>query len=49
MRHTNATLLFSQGVNPKVVSVQLGHQQKNDIRYVYSHLLPSMQKKQLKS
>ncbi|WP_338042377.1 site-specific integrase [Paenibacillus alba] len=44
MRHTHATLLLLQGVNPKIVSERLGH---TDVRITidtYSHLLPSMQK-----
>lgn len=42
-RHTHATLLLEQGVNPKIVSKRLGHA---DVRITldrYSHLLPSMQ------
>lgn len=44
MRHTHATLLFLQGVNPKVVSERLGHSSVKITLDVYSHLLPSMQK-----
>lgn len=43
IRHTHATLLLMQGVNPKIVAERLGHV---DIRLTldtYSHLLPSMQ------
>ncbi|GLX68322.1 tyrosine-type recombinase/integrase [Paenibacillus glycanilyticus] len=43
IRHTHATLLLMQGVNPKIVAERLGH---SDIRMTldtYSHLLPSMQ------
>ncbi|MGB9813484.1 MAG: tyrosine-type recombinase/integrase [Thermovenabulum sp.] len=44
LRHTHATLLLQEGVNPKIVSERLGH---TDIRITlntYSHVLPSMQK-----
>lgn len=44
MRHTHATLLLLQGVNPKVVSERLGHSSVKITLDVYSHLLPSMQK-----
>lgn len=44
LRHTHATLLLQEGVNPKIVSERLGH---TDIRITlntYSHVLPSIQK-----
>lgn len=43
IRHTHATLLLMQGVNPKIVAERFGHV---DIRLTldtYSHLLPNMQ------
>ena len=44
MRHTHATLLLLQGVNPKIVSERLGHADTRITLDTYSHLLPSMQK-----
>ncbi|UOQ43777.1 tyrosine-type recombinase/integrase [Halobacillus salinarum] len=44
LRHTHATILLLQNVNPKVVSERLGH---SDVRLTldtYSHLLPNMQR-----
>jgi integrase len=44
MRHTHATLLLLQGVNPKIVSERLGHADVRITLDTYSYLLPSMQK-----
>jgi len=44
MRHTHATLLLLQGVNPKIVSERLGHADVRITLDTYSHLLPNMQK-----
>lgn len=44
MRHTSATLLLKQGVNPKVVSERLGHANIAITLDTYSHVLPSMQR-----
>ncbi len=44
MRHTHATLLLLQGVNPKIVSERLGHADVRITLDTYSHLMPSMQK-----
>lgn len=44
LRHTHATLLLKQGVNPKIVSERLGHTDTRMTLDTYSHLLPSMQK-----
>jgi integrase len=43
LRHTAATLLLGQGVNPKVVSEVLGHAQVAITLEIYSHVLPDMQ------
>jgi len=43
LRHTAATLLLRQGVNPKVVSEMLGHTTVAMTLDVYSHVLPDMQ------
>jgi integrase len=43
LRHTSATLLLAAGVNVKVVSERLGHEDiKTTLRH-YAHVLPSMQ------
>lgn len=44
LRHTHATLLLKQGVNPKIVAERLGHADIRITLDTYSHLLPSMQK-----
>ncbi|MCY6485341.1 site-specific integrase [Clostridium aestuarii] len=44
LRHTHATLLLKQGINPKVVSERLGHSQVSLTLDTYSHVLPDMQK-----
>jgi integrase len=43
LRHTCATLLLSQNVNPKVVSEMLGHATIAITLDTYSHVLPNMQ------
>lgn len=43
LRHTHATLLLKQGVNPKVVQERLGHSTVTMTLDTYSHLLPDMQ------
>lgn len=44
LRHTHATLLLLQGVNPKIVSERLGHSKVDITLDTYSHVLPEMQK-----
>ncbi len=44
LRHTHATMLLQQGVNPKIVSERLGHSQVSITLDTYSHVLPNMQK-----
>ncbi|WP_127532782.1 site-specific integrase [Paenibacillus kobensis] len=44
LRHTHATLLLAQGVNPKIVSERLGHSNVKITLDTYSHVLPNMQK-----
>jgi integrase len=44
LRHTMATLLLSEGVNPKIVSERLGHASIVLTLDTYSHVLPDMQK-----
>ncbi len=43
LRHTHATLLLKQGVNPKIVAERLGHSNIKITLETYSHVLPSMQ------
>lgn len=43
LRHTAATLLLLEGVNPKVVSEMLGHSSVTITLDRYSHVLPTMQ------
>jgi integrase len=43
LRHTHASLLFQQGIHPKVVSERLGHANIQITLDTYSHLLPGMQ------
>jgi integrase len=42
-RHTHATVLMGEGVNPKVVSERLGHTNVGITLDTYSHVLPTMQ------
>jgi len=42
LRHTHATLLLLQGVNPKVVQERLGHSTISMTLDTYSHVLPDM-------
>ncbi|MCX7708955.1 MAG: site-specific integrase, partial [Clostridia bacterium] len=44
LRHTHASWLLRQGVNPKVVSERLGHTSVNITLNTYSHLMPNTQK-----
>lgn len=43
LRHTHATLLLKQGVNPKIVQERLGHSSIKVTMDTYSHVLPDMQ------
>lgn len=43
LRHTHATLLLQQGVNPKVIQERLGHCNIGMTLDIYSHILPDMQ------
>jgi integrase len=43
LRHTCATLLLAQNVNPKVVPEMLGHATLAITLDTYSHVLPNMQ------
>lgn len=43
LRHTHASLLLQEGVNPKVIQERLGHSSINITMDIYGHLMPSMQ------
>jgi len=43
LRHTNATLLMKQGINPKIVSERLGHSNVSITLDIYSHTDLAMQ------
>ena len=43
LRHTHATLLMKQGVNPKVVQERLEHSTISVTLDIYSHVVPGMQ------
>ena len=43
LRHTHATLMMEQGINPKVVSERLGHASVGITLDLYSHASPSLQ------
>ena len=45
MRHAAATLLLSQGMNPKVVQEMLAHFNVTITLDTYSHVLPDRQEK----
>lgn len=44
LRHTAATLLLKQGVNPKIVQEQMGHSRVSITLDFYSHVLPGLGK-----
>jgi integrase len=44
LRHSHATMLIAQNVNPKIISERLGHNDIGVTLNIYSHVLPSMQK-----
>ncbi|MCX2825016.1 tyrosine-type recombinase/integrase [Bacillus pseudomycoides] len=49
LRHTHATLLLKQGVNPKIISERLGHTDISMTLRVYSHVLSNMQEEAVKT
>lgn len=44
LRHTAATLMLQQAINPKVVQERLGHARVGITLEIYSHVLPTMQR-----
>ena len=43
LRHTNASLLLSQGVSPKVVQQRLGHSDFSITMNIYAHVMKTME------
>lgn len=43
LRHSHATMLIQQNVNPKIIQERLGHSRIGFTLDIYSHVLPSMQ------
>lgn len=44
LRHTSATLMLANGVQPKVAAERLGHADPNLFMQLYSHVTPTMQR-----
>ena len=44
LRNTAATLMLSEGINPKAVQERLGHAKVAITLEIYSHVLPTMQR-----
>lgn len=42
LRHTNATLMLTQGISPKVAQMRLGHSDYSTTMNIYSHVLESV-------
>lgn len=49
LRHTHASLLLQENVNPKIVQERLGHSNVNITLNTYSHLLPDVQQEAVKA
>ena len=45
LRHTAATFLLAQGVDPRTIMETLGHSQISLTLNTYSHVLPVLQRK----
>ncbi len=45
LRHTCATLMLSEGVNPKIVQELLGHSKISQTMNTYSHVMPDIQER----
>ena len=44
LRHTHATLMLKQNVNPKIIQERSGHSSIMITMDIYGHVMPSMQK-----
>lgn len=42
LRHTQASLMLSRGIHPKIISERLGHSSINVTLDKYSHVLPGL-------
>ncbi|PEV10855.1 integrase [Bacillus thuringiensis] len=49
LRHTHATILLKQGVNPKIISERLGHTDISLTLSIYSHVLSNIQEEGVKN
>ena len=45
LRHTAATLLLAQGVDPRTIMETLGHSQISLTLNTYAHVVPALQRK----
>jgi len=43
LRHTNATLMLTRGISPKVAQMRLGHSDFSTTMNIYSHVLESVE------
>ena len=43
LRHTNATLMLTQGISPKVAQMRLGHSDYSTTMNIYSHVLETVE------
>jgi integrase len=43
LRHSHATLMFKEGIHPKIVQERLGHSNIATTLNIYSHVLPGLQ------
>ena len=43
LRHTHASLMLKQNVNPKIIQERLGHSSITVTMDTYGHLMPTMQ------
>ena len=43
LRHTNASIMLSQGISPKVAQQRLGHSDFSTTMNIYSHVMKSME------
>ncbi|MBO6305656.1 MAG: site-specific integrase [Selenomonadaceae bacterium] len=43
LRHTHASMLLANGVNPQIVSERLGHSSISTTMNIYAHILPNLQ------
>lgn len=44
LRHSHASLLLREGINPKIISERLGHASITTTLNIYAHIMPGMQR-----